>query len=165
MSEEDLLEQSIRVDLVLADYAHVDTALGKVSLIGGGWSTLVNNGQFVGPIAVVIFLEVPWDQTNIAHEWALRLLGADGQPVVVQSPAGPQEVHVAGQFEAGRPTGTPRGTPIGLQPMAANFQGLPLEPGRYEFRFFIDGETHEGWYRAFSVVASAPQQSGPGRSA
>jgi hypothetical protein len=58
---------------------------------------------------------------------------------------------MGGEFEVGRPPGTPQGAPIGL-PVALNLSPLPLEGGRrYEWRFTIDGESHDDWRLAFST--------------
>jgi hypothetical protein len=64
---------------------------------------------------------------------------------------GENPIVMGGEFEVGRPPGTPQGAPIGL-PVALNLSPLPLEGGRrYEWRFTIDGESHDDWRLAFST--------------
>lgn len=139
----------IRADVILADY--VDTAGGKAAIIGGGWSVRIG----VGPMAVVIFLEVPWDLTNQKMAFVLELLDQDGNVVLLPGPTGAQPFHLAGGVEAGRPPGLPHGTPMALPPVGINIGPLPLGEGRYVFRFSLDGHTEETWQRSFTVM-SAP---------
>src|SRR4051794_7549689 len=146
----------MRVDVVLADYAQVDGQAGKVSLIGGGWS--VSPADAI-PMAVVMFIEVPWSETNQPKHWRLELLTADGEPGEIPGPSAPQMVMVEGELEAGRPTGLAHGTPIMLPPLAVNFGPLPLEPGRYEWKFTVDGESEPTWSRSFTKVSATPPPS------
>lgn len=149
----------MRVDIVLADYAQVDAQAGKVSLIGGGWS--ISPAEPI-PMAVVVFIEVPWDETNQPKQWRLDLLTADGQLVELAGPAGPATVTVDGQLEAGRPTGLQHGTPIMLPPLAVNVGPLPLDAGRYEWRFTVNGRSEDTWNRTFTKLTpgSAPAPGG-----
>ena len=97
-------------------------------------------------------LQVPWDQANARHSFRLDLFDADRQPIPTQD--GADTVHVEGQFEAGRPAGLTPGTPLDV-PFVVPFGPLALQPGRYEIRLSIDGETRDDWYLAFSCQ-SAP---------
>jgi hypothetical protein len=131
--------------MLLADA--VQAAEGKLYILGGGWSIRAPEPV---PMAIALYVQVPWDRTNEQHAWALELLDADGQPVLVGED-GEEPVRVEGGFEVGRPPGLKPGTPIDV-PLAINFGPLPLEPGgRYEFRLAIDGETDEDWRLAFST--------------
>lgn len=114
--------------MLLADAAH--QVNGKLYILGGGWST---TGTPTGPMAVAVKIEVPWDRSNLPHDWRLVLVDADGRPVVT---ADGQTVEVTGQLEVGRPPGLPDGTPLDA-PLAVGFGPLPLDPGRYQWRLEI----------------------------
>src|SRR6266567_3613182 len=88
----------MRVTMLLCDAAQV--ADGKLFVLGGGWSI---TGATMGPSAIALKLEVPWDQTNVAHHWELYLVDADGRPVTIQTDDGQQAIEVRGDFEVGRP--------------------------------------------------------------
>jgi hypothetical protein len=111
--------------MLLCDAAQV--ADGKLFVLGGGWSI---TGAQMGPSAIALKLEVPWDQTDVAHHWELYLVDADGRPVTIQ-------------------TGAPLDVPI-----AVNLPPLPVQGGeRYEWRLTIDGESDEDWTVAFSTLS------------
>ncbi|HYI62234.1 MAG TPA: hypothetical protein VEW93_10565 [Acidimicrobiales bacterium] len=141
----------MRVDVILADAAHA--AEGKVSMLGAGWSL----SRGVTAMAVVVFIEVPWDQTDPDRRFTLELLDADGQAVRLRGPKGTQTIIVEGTVKAERPADLPHGIPIALPPLALQIGPLPLEPGRYVWRFSLDGETHETWQRSFTKVAPRPE--------
>jgi hypothetical protein len=145
----------VKVTMLLADA--VQAAEGKLYILGGGWSIRAPDPV---PMAIALYVQVPWDRTNEEHSWVLELLDADGQPVAVGEDE-EEQVRVEGGFEVGRPPGIKPGTPIDV-PLAINFGPLPLEPGaRYEFRLAIDGETDEDWRLAFSTrPAFAPEEFG-----
>ena len=142
--------------MLLAD--SVQAAEGKLYILGGGWSIRAPDPV---PMAIALYVQVPWDRTNEEHSWVLDLLDADGQPVILGEDE-EERVRVEGGVEVGRPPGTKPGTPIDV-PLAINFGPLPLEPGaRYEFRLEIDGETDEDWRLAFSTrPAFASEEFGP----
>jgi hypothetical protein len=136
----------MKVTLMLADSAQV--ADGKLYILGGGWSI---TGP-PAPSALALLVEVPWDQTNRRLEWSLELVDSDGYPVLApDGEGGEQPILMGGEFEVGRPPGTPHGAPISL-PLAINLGPLPLTAGtRYEWRFTLDGETRDDWRLAFST--------------
>jgi hypothetical protein len=140
--------------MMLCDYAQV--ADGKLYISGGGWS-------FTGPgpaqYAIALKIDVPWDRTNNQIQFALKLVGQDGQVVTQDTPLGPQPVEMQGEFEVGRPPGLKRGTPIDV-PLALNLPPLLLPPGqRFSWELTLDGETNEDWHLAFTtrpLPAAAP---------
>lgn len=137
----------MKVTLLLCDFAQA--AEGKLYIAGGGWSVRGPGS----PMAVAIRIEVPWIEANRPHTWALSLLTADGEPVVVDTPMGPQPVHVEQPFEVGRPAGLREGTPLDLN-LAINFGPIPLPSDqRYEFRLHIDGATQPDWHVSFLTAA------------
>ena len=109
---------------MLAD--HAQAVGGKLYIAGGGWSL---TGPQPAPMAVVIEIEVPWDQANRKHKWVLELLDSDGHAFQVPTPTGEQPVKVEADFEVGRPPGLQAGTPLDV-PIAINFGPLPLAQGR-----------------------------------
>ena len=83
-----------------------------------------------------------------------QLLDADGASVVVETPEeDDQQVAFGGEFEVGRPPGLKPGTPLDF-PVAVNSTPLPLEPGRYEWRLTIDGQSRSDWTLPFTVRTS-----------
>ena len=138
--------------MLLADHAVV--ADGKLYVNGGGWS-ITSPGA---PSAIAIKLDVPWDRTNRPLELRLRLVGQDGEPVLVPGPEGPQPVEIVGNAEVGRPSGLAQGADVDF-PLAFQIGPLPLRPGRrYEWLLDIDGETQEDWRLTFST---RPDEAGP----
>lgn len=145
----------MKAKILLADYAKVSD--GKVDALGMGWSV---TSSPTPPAAVVVFFEIGWDEANSKLPILLELLDADGQPVNVLGPGGPQLMRLEGEIEAGRPPGTPKGTPLDLQ-LAINVgPGMPLVPGqRYEWRLSVDGATHEDWTARFLIREGQPSQT------
>jgi hypothetical protein len=136
----------VKVTLLLADYAVVSD--GKLTIVGGGWS---QTGPEPSPFGIGLLIQVPWDQSNTVHTFAVQLLDADGEPVVLETDEDEgQPVAFGGDFEVGRPPGLKPGTPLDF-PVAMNSTPLPLEPGRYEWRLTIDGKSHQDWTLAFTV--------------
>lgn len=143
----------MKVTMLLADSAQAVN--GKLYILGGGWSI---TGPDPTVMAIVIKIEVPWDEANKRHKLELALLNADGQPVMVPTPTGDRPVELSGEFEVGRPPGLKPGTPLDF-PVALNIGPLPLPPdARYVWRLSIDGKSEEDWQVAFTT---RPAQ-GPG---
>ena len=131
---------------MLADYAVVSD--GKLTIVGGGWS---QTGPEPAPFGIALLIQVPWDQANTRHTFAVELLDADGEPVLLETDeTEDQSVAFGGDFEVGRPPGLKPGTPLDF-PVAMNSTPLPLEPGRYEWRLTIDDESRQDWTLAFTV--------------
>lgn len=134
--------------MMLADTAQ--EVGGKLYILGGGWSV---TGPEVGPMALAIKIDVPWNSANQRHKFDVMLLGEDGQPPEMLGPEGqvPGEVRFSGDFEVGRPPGMPAGTDIDAT-FAIQLGPLPLVPGRrYVWRLEIDGTSEDYWHRAFFV--------------
>jgi hypothetical protein len=135
----------VKVTLLLADYAVVTD--GKLTVVGGGWS---QTGPEPSAFGIALLIQVPWDQANTVHTFSVELLDTDGAEVVVDGEEGDQAVAFGGEFEVGRPPGIKPGTPLDF-PVAVNSSPLPLEPGRYEWRLTIDGESRADWTLPFTV--------------
>ncbi len=139
----------MKVTMMLADAAQA--VENKLYILGGGWSV---TGPEPTPFAIAIKLEVPWDQTNRTHEFGIRLVTDDGNPVSISTPNGQEPIEIKGSFEVGRPAGLPPGTPIDLS-LALNSGPLPIPPGkRYTWLLSIDGEADSDWRLGFSTRSS-----------
>jgi len=136
----------MKVTMLLADSAQIQN--GKLYILGGGWTGIKPGNR---SFAVVWLVSVPWNATNEKHSFELKLLDTDGKPFVVPSDKGPQEVKVGGEFEAGRPPGTAKGSST-LIPMSVNITSLPLPPQkRLYWKLFINGESKDEWELPFST--------------
>ncbi|MGO8967880.1 DUF6941 family protein [Mycobacterium sp.] len=147
----------MKITLLLARFAESDPQ-GTISALGLGWKTCPTP---LPPIAVVVFLDIDWNETNQPHKLMCDLVTADGQPVAIPGPLGPQPVHFEAQIEAGRPPGAIHGTPM-RAPLAINIAGgTSLPPGRYEWRVGVEGLPDQTAVEAFLVVQQ-PQLMQPG---
>jgi hypothetical protein len=150
------MDPQMKVTMLLAD--HADAVNGKLYINGGGWSQ-ISAGV---PFAIALDVKVPWQLTNKPHELRLELIDSEGRPVILEGEEGDEQprepvVFALPPFEVGRPAGLVAGTPID-QPFAVNCpSGLPLTPGRYEWRLTVNGEAHEDWALGFTVRARPPQ--------
>lgn len=136
----------MNVTMLLADSAQV--ADGKLFILGGGWSV---TGPDPTPSAVAMKIDVDSPDFLKNHHWELFLEDADGRPVVIDSPDGPQPVEVRGQFQVGTPEGLPPGTSVDV-PIAINFGPIPLAPAsRYMWRLVIDGNHPAGGHVSFTT--------------
>lgn len=134
--------------VLLADFAQSDNS-GKVNALGLGWSVTVTPTPHH---AVVVALRVGWDEATEKHHLALCLLTADGNSAVeIPTPFGLQPLVVEIDVEVGRPPGLQRGSSIDHW-LAVNIgAGLPLPPGRYEWRLQIDQDQRDEWRADFTV--------------
>lgn len=136
------LPTDVRATMLLADHAVV--AEGKLYIAGAGWTTI---SSAPAPFAIALLVDVPWTMTDQPLSFQLRLVTADGQPVLV----GDGAVQVDGTFQCARPPGAPPGSRIPV-PLAFTFAGLPLPPGqRFIWELAIDDQTNEEWRLAFDV--------------
>lgn len=124
----------MRLQIFLADAAQADQH-GKVSALGLGWR---NCGSPVPAFAVVLLLEVDWDETNTQHKLVVELLTEDGRPVIVAAQLGQQLIRFEAMAEAGRPPGATHGDPQRVPVVFAFPPGLPLQPGRYQWRASVE---------------------------
>ena len=146
----------MKVTMMLADFAQV--VGGKLYIMGGGWSII---GPGPSPSAIVIKIEVPWNQTNTKHSLKLDLLDSDCHPVLVPTPAGDSPMEIRADFEVGRPAGLIPGTPIDV-PFAFNIAPIPLQPGkRYVWKITCDGNNKEEWEATFSTRESPQKPNTP----
>jgi hypothetical protein len=139
----------VKVTLFLADAAQADTQSGKVHALGLGWRQCQTPTP---PFALVLFLDIDWDETNEQHKLKCQLLTTDGELVMVPGPQGPQPILFEAAAEAGRLPGSIHGTSVRM-PLTLNIPGgIPLEPGIYEWRVEVDGFESATTVEAFIVV-------------
>lgn len=122
--------------LILCDAA-VSDPLGKVHMLGAGWS---RTGSPTAPAAVVAMMKIPWDRANQRLRLRLALHDSDGNVVSVPGPSGPEPLQHEGHLEVGRPAGVAAGSPLD-QSFVMSIPPLPLPPGRYEWRLDLAEET------------------------
>ncbi len=113
--------------LLLCDAAQVVGA--KLYVMGGGWDR-VQLSQYPAtlPVAIAAGVRVEWTETNRRHKLTIRGLSADAD----------QELFKAeGEFEVGRPPGTPHGMSQLFQ-VAMNVPLQIPEPGSYTVEASVD---------------------------
>jgi hypothetical protein len=112
-------------------------------MLGAGWSV---TGTPTAPQAVAVLMKIPWDRANQKLRMTLRLLDADGKPVVLDMQEGSQAIESSGELEVGRPPGLAHGSPIDAS-FALNVQPMPLQPGRYEWRLELAEQTFSTFFQ------------------
>jgi hypothetical protein len=139
----------MKVTMMLCDFA--EASGGKLYIVGGGWSIKGHDT----PMGLALKIEVPWSEANRKHSLKLNLRTNDGQPVLLDTPMGPQALELDAGFEVGRPPGLREGTPLDY-PLAINMGPLPLPPDtRMEWRLTINEKSEPDWYVSF-VTAPGP---------
>ncbi|HMJ03261.1 MAG TPA: hypothetical protein VK506_09980 [Conexibacter sp.] len=139
--------RNVKVSLLLAQF--VQEAQGLVNMIGGGITVM---GPDPSPVAIAGAIELPWDAAGVQHQIRFELIDSEGQPVLGPSAEGGEvPIVVEGHFDVAPAPGTKRGTPLTF-PIALNLPPQPIPPdGRYEWRLYVDGETHEDWRLGFTT--------------
>lgn len=131
------------VTLLLCDSAQA--VAGKLYVLGGGWTHIVQNAP--AQMGLAIRIHVPWDRANHPLAVEVQLLTEDGEPV----DAGDGPVRALAQLEVGRPPGVRRGAPLSAV-LAVNTAPLALAAGRYVWVLAIDGR--ERAREPFEVAAN-----------
>ena len=144
----------MKVTMMLADAAQA--AEGKLYILGGGWSV---TGPTPGPSAIALFIQVPWDRTNVEHGLRFDLVDSDGNAVELETDAGAEEpVTFEGSFEVGRPPGLKPGTSIDV-PLAINVRPLPT-PARRQIRVATLDQPGESRRLAAAILNPLRSQAG-----
>ena len=152
----------MKISLLLADYAKADQQ-GKITAVGLGWKTTPTP---LPPHALVIFLDIDWNETNHPHTLTCDLLTEDGKEVAIDGPLGPQPVHFEARVEAGRPPGAIHGAAARAALALSVNISVPLAPGRYEWRVGVGGFPDETSVESFLVnPGEAQPQPSPGPQA
>ena len=132
--------------MLLCDFAQ--EVGGKLFILGGGWSRLVNIGVPMN-MALAIKLWVPWNSANQRLDLLIDLRTQDGDPVLSDG----KPIQISGQLEVGRPPGLTPGSPLDSS-IAVPVLGLSLTNGGYRWELSIDKQLLETY--AFEVVAPPP---------
>ena len=143
--------------LILADSAEVVS--NKLYLLGGGWDRLTIRKQppVARQLAVAASFRVSWNETNQRHNFEIEVADGDGGTID----------KVGGQFEVGRPPGTPPGQDQRIQ-IAVSIGMQIKKIGEYVIIARLDGEVGKRF--PFNVVpgpeiaaAIGQQEDDPGR--
>jgi len=147
----------IEVTVLLADYADRSDS-GKVSAIGLGWERCPTP---LPAHAVIMFIRVPWDQTNKKILFKASLVTGDGLPVSMPGPLGLVPLSLEGQLELGRPPGSVEGVPFTVPFVFHVGAGVAVTPGRYEWRVDIPTDLGPGASAAFTAIEPVPGTLNP----
>lgn len=143
----------MKLTMLLADAAQ--EVGGKVYALGLGWNI---TGTPTPAMALVVMIDVGWEETNENLHLRIELVDADGHTVMVPGPLGEQPLCIEAHTQAGRPPGVPRGSEIRIPMTVSIAQGLALVPGqRYEWRATINGNAGAEWRQGFYVMPTQPQ--------
>jgi len=128
----------MRAAIVLGDFAEVDSASGKVHILGAGWSM---TGPGPSTQAVVAFLQVPPDRVGEPIPVILRLLDRAHRVVEVPGNLGaPQRLEITGQVVIREPEGWDHSTELEAV-FSVNLLMLLLPPGHsYTWSIEVDGK-------------------------
>jgi hypothetical protein len=86
--------------LILADSAQVQG--NKLYMLGGGWDNVhARRLPAMHPMGIGVGILVPWTETNRKHRFRLQIRDEDHAAELLK---------VEGEFEQGRPAGTPVGS-------------------------------------------------------
>lgn len=161
----------MKVSILLADKGTANPQSGTLNLLNIGWTHtalrpipiptapgLQPTVQLMTPAhAIAVFLEVDHQHCNRPLQLVLSLVTEDGESVSVSGPAGPQPMRLTQSIVVPSPPRVPIGSPGTASTLIEIVPGLPLQPGTYNWRVEIDGETDENWRARFYVLPS-PQQ-------
>ncbi len=145
-----LTRPRIGFKIILCDAAQADPATGKMHMLGAGWTI---TGTPTPPHAVALMIQVPWDRAHEKLAVRIELLDDDGKAIQVGPETASQAIAGEGELEVGRPPGIKHGSPLSAV-FALNVGSLPLEPGRYQWRASVAGDTEA---ESFEVISPLTQ--------
>ena len=140
---------------------------GKLYVQGGGWDQLQAATLPVRQprIGIAILLHVPYNDTNVPHQFELRLEDADGNTLPLgDAPPGISTTDgkiraIGGPVVVGRPPFLSPGDQQGVA-IAANLDGLVFDKvGAYRFVVAVDGEDIK--HLPFRIIINVPAQFSP----
>lgn len=137
----------MNVQLLLADAA--TTSDGKVHALGLGWTHVPTP---LPPFMLIAFVDVDHTATTVPVQLDLELVDADGHLVHLPSPNGPVPVNAQ---MTGTVQGDPNAGPGALTrlPLVLSYAaGMPLPPGRYQWRAIASGDFDHTATQTFTVV-------------
>jgi hypothetical protein len=104
-------------------------------MLGAGWWLTTSP---LGPTALAIMIQVPWDRTNQRIPVTVVLRDQDGRDVELGDDDQKQTIEQVIEIEVGRPAGVAAGSMLPAS-LAINVPPLPLPVGRYEWVVKADG--------------------------
>ena len=114
--------------LILAD--SVQAVNGKLYMLGGGWTTLhASTIPTTHPLGIALGCRVPWLETNQVHRLEIKMMDADGAPVIPP---------IQAELEMGRPPGLRGADQTAV--MAVNAAVQFTKTGRYEVQVAVEGQ-------------------------
>jgi hypothetical protein len=122
----------MRATMLLCDAAQ--EVGGKLYVIGGGWTNLVNP-DMPASMALAVIIHFDWNEANKRQNIELELQTDEGEVVQVEE----HPVRVSTGVEVGRPAGVKPGSEINAA-LASAFHGLALPAGGYVW-LLRSGET------------------------
>jgi len=114
--------------LILAD--SVQAVNGKIYMLGGGWTTLHATMPMTHPLGIALGFRVPWQETNQVHRLEIKMMDADGAPIIPP---------IQAQLEMGRPPGLRPGADQ-TAVIAVNAAVQFAKTGRYEVQVAVEGQ-------------------------
>lgn len=131
--------------LILADSA--EALNGKLYLMGGGWDsvTVTDIGRPV-PMAIACGVNVPWSETDDAHELSLAITDQDGREVAPRLQA---------SFKTGRSPNLERGHPVHV-PFAIKAELQFPDAGTYVISATVDDNAETRRKLAFHLRTAEP---------
>lgn len=152
---------SVRVAVVLADFANADSA-GKANILGAAWSFtgLLPNGLTPAQ-ALVVLIEVAPQHLGEQFAVSCTLVNEAGDPVMMPGPTGELQALRVQQLvhaETPRVPGVvlPSSLPGRTQVILNLGIGLPIPPGLYRWVVEVDGNANPQWGTTFCVAAPPP---------
>lgn len=162
MTQAQSIASTVRLTVVLADYAMVDQS-NKVNILGAGWQLTGTGPNGVTPQqSLVVLFEVP--PVHLGEQFAISITLYDeaGVPVQIPGPTGEMQPLRAQQLvQAERPqvpgVALPNTLPGRGQMVMSLINGLPLAGGQsYTWRVEVDGNSNPQWEASFYVVGPPP---------
>jgi len=141
-----------KVMLMLADGAHAVN--GRIYVLGGVIRTIMSGT----PYSVVAVVEVAYLDATAAHTYGVALFDDEDNVVMVHDDRG-NEVRfefTLPPIDTGIPAGHRPGLPLDVI-LAFQPPPIPLDPGVYEWKASVDGDTLDDSRLSFSVIAPPPQ--------
>jgi hypothetical protein len=147
----------VKVVVLLADKGTNNFPRGTLNLLNVGWGvTQLQPTGITPPHALAVFFEADLAECNRQFEVTIDLVGEDGSPVQIPSPAGPQPLRIVQPLLIPSPGGAPTGTVGRGNFMIESSPGLPVAPGTYTWRVSVS--TNPPSYGSTSFYVAAPPQ-------
>jgi hypothetical protein len=146
------------VTVLLADKGSISPQLGTLNLLNVGWSRTrlapihgVIGSLITPPHAVAAFFRVERAYCDRSVELVFELFTAEGAPVDLPAPAGPQTMRVVQSIYIQSLGDLGRAFPGVGNYLIEIAPGLAIPPGGYEWRVQLAGVSNPHWCAPFYV--------------